>query len=249
MTSMKRNSKGMGGHQLPISKTDTWLTPPHIIKSLGEFDLDPCSPIIRPWDTARKHYTVTDDGLKKPWNGRVWLNPPYGKAMRAWLQKMAVHANGVALVFARTETVDFQQFVFPFVESILFIAGRLTFLDVNGTPAKYNGGAPSVLLSYSELDSDALSDSGITGRHVLINSVPVIAISQSPDWKSVVSIALINLNKQAGLSQIYTMVERIAPDKVAKNKHYKEKIRQKLQRFFPKVEKGVYTLHTENHEN
>ncbi len=29
---------------------------------------------------------------------------------------------------------------------------------------------------------------------------------------------------------------------VAKNKHYKEKIRQKLQRFFPKVEKGVYAL-------
>ena len=30
---------------------DEWLTPPEIIKSLGEFDLDPCSPINRPWAT------------------------------------------------------------------------------------------------------------------------------------------------------------------------------------------------------
>jgi len=27
-----------------ITRTDEWLTPPKIIKSLGEFDLDPCSP-------------------------------------------------------------------------------------------------------------------------------------------------------------------------------------------------------------
>jgi hypothetical protein len=37
---------------------DEWLTPPEIIKSLGEFDLDPCSPINRPWDTAKNHYTI-----------------------------------------------------------------------------------------------------------------------------------------------------------------------------------------------
>jgi len=27
---------------------DEWLTPPYIIKALGEFDLDPCAPINRP---------------------------------------------------------------------------------------------------------------------------------------------------------------------------------------------------------
>ena len=39
---------------------DTWLTPPSIITSLGEFDLDPCSPINRPWPTAKEHYTIED---------------------------------------------------------------------------------------------------------------------------------------------------------------------------------------------
>lgn len=48
----------MKQHQLPVGKNDEWLTPPKIIDKLGEFDLDPCSPIFRPWDTANKHYTI-----------------------------------------------------------------------------------------------------------------------------------------------------------------------------------------------
>ena len=58
------------------ANSDEWLTPPDIIRALGPFDLDPCSPGVRPWDMATKHYTVADDGLYRPWVGRVWLNPP-----------------------------------------------------------------------------------------------------------------------------------------------------------------------------
>lgn len=49
-----------GGH-------DEWLTPPEILRALGEFDLDPCAPVVRPWETAARHYTVADDGLALPW--------------------------------------------------------------------------------------------------------------------------------------------------------------------------------------
>ena len=69
--------KGIGGHQSAKMKNDEWLTPLHLLRPLGTFDLDPCAPIVRPWDTARHHYTKEDDGLKKEWFGRVWLNPPY----------------------------------------------------------------------------------------------------------------------------------------------------------------------------
>ena len=65
---------------------DEWLTPPEIIKALGEFDLDPCSPVNRPWDTAKKHFTKFDDGLNKEWDGRVWVNPPYGRETFKWLE-------------------------------------------------------------------------------------------------------------------------------------------------------------------
>lgn len=57
---------------------DEWLTPPEIIKALGQFDLDPCAPVVRPWDTAERHYSIKDNGLMLPWSGRVWCNPPYG---------------------------------------------------------------------------------------------------------------------------------------------------------------------------
>ena len=39
---------------------DEWLTPPYVIEALGSFDLDPCSPIKRPWPTAKEHYTILD---------------------------------------------------------------------------------------------------------------------------------------------------------------------------------------------
>ena len=54
-----------GGH-------DEWLTPPEILRALGAFDLDPCAPVVRPWETAAHHYTAQDDGLALPWFGRVW---------------------------------------------------------------------------------------------------------------------------------------------------------------------------------
>ena len=30
-----------------------WLTPPHILRRLGPFDLDPCAPINRPWEDRK----------------------------------------------------------------------------------------------------------------------------------------------------------------------------------------------------
>lgn len=50
---------------------DEWLTPPEIIRALGSFDLDPCAPVKRPWEMAANHFTVLDNGLNKPWQGRV----------------------------------------------------------------------------------------------------------------------------------------------------------------------------------
>jgi len=80
---------GMGGHQSAAMLKDEWLTPPEILRALGSFDLDPCSPINRPWPTARVHYTITDDGLSRPWMGRVWFNPPYGgpKIIGPWMRR------------------------------------------------------------------------------------------------------------------------------------------------------------------
>jgi hypothetical protein len=147
---------GMGSHQSARMLKDEWLTPPDIIKGLGHFDLDPCSPINRPWDTADRHYTIEDDGLLQPWSGRVWLNPPYGREATEWLDKLGGHGNGIALIFARTETDMFFTQVWDKADALLFFRGRLYFHHVTGKRAGANAGAPSVLIAYGSKNVEAL---------------------------------------------------------------------------------------------
>lgn len=147
---------------------EEWLTPKYIIDALGQFDLDPCSPTEdrRPWPTAAKHLTVFDNGLTTPWAGRVWLNPPYGRETIKFVAKLADHGNGIAFVFARTETRMFQEHVFGKAAGILFCRGRIHFCDYKGKPADNSSGAPSVLIAYGRENLEALRSSGIDG-HVI----------------------------------------------------------------------------------
>lgn len=145
---------------------DEWLTPPYILESLDtNFDLDPCSPIDRPWDTANFHYTINDDGLKQKWFGKVWCNPPYGRETKKWLKKCVVHNNTIVLMFARTETRYFFKHVWNEADAILFIKGRLKFYSVDGIEGN-SAGAPSVLIAYGKENSDILKNSNITGKFV-----------------------------------------------------------------------------------
>jgi len=145
---------------------DEWLTPPYILDALCKFDLDPCSPIIRPWDTALKHFTIIDDGLIQEWDGRVWCNPPYGLEATMWLKKLAEHGNGIALIFARTETKMFFDEVWGKADSILFLKGRLHFHHVTGEVAKANAGAPSVLIAYGAACGEILRTTKLPGKFI-----------------------------------------------------------------------------------
>lgn len=167
--------KGLSGHERAYEgATNEWLTPPSLIQALGTFNLDPCSPIKRPWDTAEHHYSELDDGLKQQWYGRVWMNPPYGPHAKHWLRKMAAHNNGVVLIFARTETQLYFDYVWGKVSGILFIKGRLKFHLVDGSVGPQAAGGPSVLLSYDPPDCtinhDAVRDSGIEGYFISFRS-------------------------------------------------------------------------------
>lgn len=160
--------KAKASHESANMRTDEWLTPPPILNALGEFDLDPCSPINRPWDTAKKHYTVYDNGLQKEWIGRVWLNPPYGTEMARWMNKMQFHNNGIAFIFARTETEAFFNYVWDKASGILFLKGRVSFYTVAGKQANMTAGAPSVLISYNEENAEILKSCGIPGKFIYL---------------------------------------------------------------------------------
>lgn len=159
--------KGMGGHHRPIEgATDTWLTPPEILRALGEFDTDPCCPPDMPWRTAKVMYTEVDNGLMMPWLGRVWLNPPYGRETGRWLEQLAMHGDGIALVFARTETEMFHRNVWERASAVLFLEGRLNFYSPDGKRSERNAGAPSVLVAYGQPNVEALEQCGIRGKLV-----------------------------------------------------------------------------------
>jgi len=157
---------GIGGHQSAVSKTDEWLTPKYIIDQLGPFDLDPCAPEERPWRTADRHYTFQDNGLLKEWDGYVWMNPPYGQQTEAWLNRISMHGNGIALVFARTETRMFFESVWGRAEAIFFIKGRLYFYNTKGERASANSGAPSCLIAYGSYAREKLKHCEIKGQYI-----------------------------------------------------------------------------------
>lgn len=153
---------GMGGHHSASMKRDEWLTPPYILEALGPFDLDPCAPVKRPWPMAAKHFTIRDDGLKQVWHGRVWLNPPYGAKTETWLSRLRDHGDGIALIFARTETEAFFTQAWR-ADALLFLRGRLNFHFGNGTRSPRNAGAPSVLLAYGWRNAEALRTANLVG--------------------------------------------------------------------------------------
>ena len=158
---------GLGGNE---QRQTRWLTPKPIVDSLGTFDLDPAG--APGWELAKRTFLLEngEDGLELPWEGRVWLNPPYGKEAWPFLRKLADHAHGTALIFARTETEIFFETVWGSATAVLFLKGRLTFLDgVEQKPARANSGAPSCLVAYGAEDARALAYSGLPGRLVLID--------------------------------------------------------------------------------
>jgi len=152
----------MKQHQSTLGKSDEWITPPYIIKSLGDFDLDPCNCINPPFKTAKNSYTILDDGLNRDWYGRVWLNPPFNRKIRPlWMEKMSIHNNGIMLIPAACETKPFKEFVFSNCSGILMLDHRPHFLYSNGMKAKANSGCTICLVAYGENNLESLIKSGL----------------------------------------------------------------------------------------
>lgn len=117
-----------------------WYTPKHIIKAsqdvLGGIYLDPCSNShVCPNVPSKHRYTKDDNGLVQQWRGTVYMNPPYGRAITAWIDKLLYHytagdvTEAIALLPASTATKWFAKLAF-FPQC--FIHRRLHFLNHQG---------------------------------------------------------------------------------------------------------------------
>lgn len=150
------------------SASDEWYTPPEIIASLGKFDLDPCAAPDR--ITAARHFTKEDDGLSKEWSGRVWLNPPYSQPLlKKFITKMALHANGIALLFNRCDNALFHDLIFPSATAMLFLRKRIRFYNSQGLQGNHPG-CGSVLIAWGEENALALKHCTLQGKYVSLNN-------------------------------------------------------------------------------
>jgi hypothetical protein len=139
------------------SETPEWYTPEHIvarvIELFGEIDLDPCSNSHeQPSIPAHTHYTKDDDGLSQEWNGKIYMNPPYGTEIAKWTAKLVEsHKRGtveeaIALLPGRIDTSWFQ----PLYDYLICnIRGRLQF-----SGAEYSAPFPSVAVYMGDRKED-----------------------------------------------------------------------------------------------
>ena len=140
---------------------DTWETPIEIVRALGKFDLDPCASARHPQRCALKGYSTL--GLDQPWRGRVWLNPPYGEETRTWLARLAKHGDGIALIPPRVGSHWFHDEVFSRCQGILFLRGRIAFIDPETQKPVSGNNADSILVAFGGRNVEALITSGLDG--------------------------------------------------------------------------------------
>lgn len=150
---------------LMSSASEDWFTPSEIylpvLARLGRdaFDLDPCSPSRDGPIPALKRFTKEDDGLRQPWQGLVWCNPPYGREIRKWIDKAISEyqagADIILLVPARTDT-QWWHHLMDAGGRPEFLKGRIRFLRPDGTPGAASP-FPSALVYLMHLPSNANS--------------------------------------------------------------------------------------------
>ena len=134
----------MAEHEPSIGASDDWYTPADLLEAIGEtYDLDPCAPEYgRAYYAvkAAREYTITDDGLSKPWEGFVFMNPPFGgrNGHVPWLVKFLEHGYGIAVVRAYTSAGWFHEHAVK-ADAMCFPRGKTKFVRPDGTIGKAPG--------------------------------------------------------------------------------------------------------------
>lgn len=137
------------------SMNDVWATPQALFNRLNAQHHFTCDVCALP-DNAKvsQYFSPEQDGLKQEWHGVCWCNPPYGRAITAWVKKALLSVTigeaekVVMLLPAKTDTKWFHEYILPF-GSIEFIKGRLRFGE-----AKHNAMFPSMIVVFERRNHD-----------------------------------------------------------------------------------------------
>jgi len=133
-------------HRAQGTGDNEWYTPQEYVESarlvMGSIDLDPAtSDIAQQRVKAGKIFTIEDDGLAHPWQGNVWLNPPYSQPhIRQFMEKVSGEAlsgsvsQAIVLTHNYTDTAWFHIGVSG-ASAICFTRGRIGFVNPEGKKA------------------------------------------------------------------------------------------------------------------
>jgi site-specific DNA-methyltransferase (adenine-specific) len=109
-------------------KSTEWSTPDSFFKPLDDiyhFTLD----VAATKENAKcaNYYTEEQDGLKQPWEGVIWCNPPYGSGVLDWIKKAISCKNKVVMLLpVKTSNATFHDYILPNAK-ITFVRGHLKF--------------------------------------------------------------------------------------------------------------------------
>jgi phage N-6-adenine-methyltransferase len=115
------------------SESHVWSTPQDTFDALDaefHFTVDVCA--LPENAKCARYYSPEHNGLVQDWSGEVvWCNPPYGRAIAAWVQKAYEASKASAIVVclfpSRTGPRWWQAFVLPYAE-IRYLNKRLKFV-------------------------------------------------------------------------------------------------------------------------
>ena len=105
-----------------------WGTPAHVFGALhrefrftldGAANMDGSNALLRRWCGDVDHADWRRE--------RVYCNPPYGRAQRAFVDRARTAALAVLLLPARPDTRTWHEAIFPFAREVRFVQGRLRF--------------------------------------------------------------------------------------------------------------------------
>ena len=149
-----------------IGKSDEWYTPKYIFDALNvQFDMDVAAPVNGPLHVPTSRW-LSSGSLVRPWEGFIWMNPPFGgrNGILPWLEKFFAHGNGVALTPDRT-SAPWWQFAAERADGVLFMSPKVKFIRPDGSVGEQPGNG-TCLWAAGEKAADTLCGAIFLGQYM-----------------------------------------------------------------------------------